>query len=234
MSNSLCRNVQFKVHHKGVLYVPPGERAATPGERTVVPLHSTRTHTLCLTLPTSNAGGNVQPRKQIAVPQHSTHTHTHLIPPSPPPLQVEKCSHKEALLVLHSSAQTAALQSASLTPPASSLSHATVNSTAAHVPLPPGHVSLLKRLQLPSTTWVSTKDTGMVRVGQNHIHKYILLFIFIFIRFVYTVYVRYFWQGDHPIYGHIWRIHTVLANPRHSGLRVHTGYRYHCVLRRCR
>jgi hypothetical protein len=38
------------------------------------------------------------------------------------------------------------------------------------------------------------------RVGQNHI---------------YTVYIRYFWQGNHQIYGHIRRICTVLANPRH-------------------
>jgi len=36
------------------------------------------------------------------------------------------------------------------------------------------------------------------RVGQNHIH---------------TVYIRYFWQGNHQIYGHIRCIYTVLANP---------------------
>ena len=36
------------------------------------------------------------------------------------------------------------------------------------------------------------------RVGQNHI---------------YTVNIRYFWQGNHQIYGHIRCIHTVLANP---------------------
>jgi len=40
----------------------------------------------------------------------------------------------------------------------------------------------------------------MCRVGQNHI---------------YTVYIRYFWQGKHQIYGHIWCIYTVLANPTH-------------------
>ena len=38
----------------------------------------------------------------------------------------------------------------------------------------------------------------MYRVGQNHI---------------YTVYIRYFWQGNHQIYGHIRCIYTVLANP---------------------
>jgi len=36
------------------------------------------------------------------------------------------------------------------------------------------------------------------RVGQNHI---------------YTVYIRYFWLGNHQIYGHIRCIYTVLANP---------------------
>ena len=30
---------------------------------------------------------------------------------------------------------------------------------------------------------------------------------------IYTVYVRYFWQEIHQIYGHIRCIHTVLANP---------------------
>jgi len=38
----------------------------------------------------------------------------------------------------------------------------------------------------------------MCRVGQNHI---------------YTVYIRYFWQGNHQIYGHIRCIYTGLANP---------------------
>jgi hypothetical protein len=41
----------------------------------------------------------------------------------------------------------------------------------------------------------------MIRVGQNYI---------------YTVYTRYFWQGNHQIYGHIRCIHTVLANPNHD------------------
>ena len=41
----------------------------------------------------------------------------------------------------------------------------------------------------------------MRRVGQNHI---------------YTVYIRYFWQGNHRIYGHIWCIYTVLANPTNA------------------
>jgi hypothetical protein len=36
------------------------------------------------------------------------------------------------------------------------------------------------------------------RVGQNHL---------------YTVYIRYFWQGNHQIYGNIRCIYTVLANP---------------------
>ena len=41
---------------------------------------------------------------------------------------------------------------------------------------------------------------NMCRVGQNHI---------------YSVYIRYFWQGFHQMYGHIRRIYMVLANPIH-------------------
>jgi len=40
--------------------------------------------------------------------------------------------------------------------------------------------------------------TIVVRVDQNHI---------------YTMYIRYYWQGNHQIYGHIRCIYTVLANP---------------------
>jgi len=39
------------------------------------------------------------------------------------------------------------------------------------------------------------------RVGQNHI---------------YTLYIRYVWQGNHQIYGHIRCVNTILANPIHS------------------
>jgi len=42
----------------------------------------------------------------------------------------------------------------------------------------------------------------MSRVGQNN---------------KYTVYIRYFWQGNHQIYGHIRCIYTVLANPIYIG-----------------
>jgi hypothetical protein len=45
----------------------------------------------------------------------------------------------------------------------------------------------------------------MSRVGQNHI---------------YTVFIRYFWQGNHQIYGHIRCIYTVLANPNDEGWPV--------------
>jgi hypothetical protein len=41
----------------------------------------------------------------------------------------------------------------------------------------------------------------ITRVGQNHI---------------YTVCIRYFWQGNHQIYGHIRCLYTVLANPNHN------------------
>jgi len=30
---------------------------------------------------------------------------------------------------------------------------------------------------------------------------------------MYSVYIRYFWQGNNRIYGHIWCMYTVLANP---------------------
>jgi hypothetical protein len=33
--------------------------------------------------------------------------------------------------------------------------------------------------------------------------------------YIYTVYLRYFWQGSHQIYGHTRSIDTVLASPRH-------------------
>jgi hypothetical protein len=41
----------------------------------------------------------------------------------------------------------------------------------------------------------------MIRVGQNHI---------------YMVNIRYFWQGNYQIYGHIRCIYMVLANPRYD------------------
>ena len=38
-----------------------------------------------------------------------------------------------------------------------------------------------------------------------------------------SVYIRYFLQGSHQIYGRIQRIHTVLANPMtHEALLNHT------------
>jgi len=56
----------------------------------------------------------------------------------------------------------------------------------------------------------------MFRVGQNHI---------------YTVYMRYFWQGNHQIYGYIRCIYTVLANPTHVHMCLQENtYK----IRRCR
>ena len=49
---------------------------------------------------------------------------------------------------------------------------------------------------------------AICRVGQDH------TFIGI------TVYVRYFWQGNHHTYGHIRCVYTVLANPSHMGSAV--------------
>ena len=50
----------------------------------------------------------------------------------------------------------------------------------------------------------------ILRVGQNHI---------------YTVCIRYFWQGFHHIYGHIRCIYTVLANPTHAQYKVYKIYK---------
>ena len=38
------------------------------------------------------------------------------------------------------------------------------------------------------------------------------------IRCVFTVFLWYFWQGNHHIYGHIRCIYAVLANPKHAGM----------------
>ena len=58
-------------------------------------------------------------------------------------------------------------------------------------------------------------DCATVRVGQNHIYIYIYIYIYILCNYgifvreitVYTVvygaYTRYFWQGNHQIYGHL-------------------------------
>jgi len=63
-------------------------------------------------------------------------------------------------------------------------------------------------LQTSSGSSAPPSHTGMcisppeliLRVGQDHI---------------YTVYIRYFWQGNHQICGHIRCICTVLADPTH-------------------
>ena len=55
------------------------------------------------------------------------------------------------------------------------------------------------------------------RVGQNHI---------------YTVYIRYSWQGNHQIYGHIRCIYTVLADPTNLlcvGQRQCQASTYRCI-----
>jgi len=59
------------------------------------------------------------------------------------------------------------------------------------------------------------------RVGQNHI---------------YMVYIRYFWQGNHQIYGHIRCIYTVLANPTHSQCNKEdlSALLVRCFTKRCR
>ena len=59
---------------------------------------------------------------------------------------------------------------------------------------------LEKYLGQTSFTTLSVELFGwcMSRVGQNY---------------MYTVEIRYLWQGNHQIYGHIRCIHTVLTNP---------------------
>jgi hypothetical protein len=47
----------------------------------------------------------------------------------------------------------------------------------------------------------------MYRLGQNYIY-------------IYTVYILYFWQGDHQVYGHIQCICTVLANLMYLSINV--------------
>jgi hypothetical protein len=74
-----------------------------------------------------------------------------------------------------------------------------------------------------SSTWSS-----LARVGQNHIYgAYTVLLAgrSPYIRsytlhiygsgqpYIYAVHIRYFWQGNHHIYGHIRCRYTVLANP---------------------
>ena len=51
---------------------------------------------------------------------------------------------------------------------------------------------------LMATINFANLECTVCRVGQNYI---------------YTVHIRYFWQGNHQIYGHIRCIYTVLANP---------------------
>jgi hypothetical protein len=73
-----------------------------------------------------------------------------------------------------------------------------------------------------SLTWLLSQDCCvnnlaccLYRVGQNHIH---------------TVYIRCFWQGNHPIYGHIRCIYTVLANPMLTASR---RFRSKCCITHC-
>jgi len=59
-------------------------------------------------------------------------------------------------------------------------------------------VQVLRSTSVRHTALSSPNKSPICRVGQNHI---------------YTVHIRYLWQGNHQIYGHIRCIYTVLANP---------------------
>ena len=50
--------------------------------------------------------------------------------------------------------------------------------------------------------------------------------------YIYTVYVRFFWQGNHQIYGHIRCVYTVLANPTHTAslCTAYKSHGYHVLL----
>jgi hypothetical protein len=61
-------------------------------------------------------------------------------------------------------------------------------------------VACVRRRGLCIVYFVICATLHICRVGQNHI---------------YTVYVLYFWQGNHQIYGHIRCKFTVLASPTH-------------------
>jgi len=56
---------------------------------------------------------------------------------------------------------------------------------------------------------------GSYRVLANPTHASCFASCLGLARTIYTVYIRYFWQGNHRIYGHIRCIYTVLANPSH-------------------
>jgi hypothetical protein len=62
--------------------------------------------------------------------------------------------------------------------------------------------SILLSLCIPARAALLSGDLFLpsLALAQNHI---------------YTVYIRYFLQGNHQIYGHIRCIYTVLANPNH-------------------
>jgi len=62
------------------------------------------------------------------------------------------------------------------------------------------HANTLEHIQI-TRAQESMISSLIRRVGQNHI---------------YTVYIQYFWQGNHQICGHIRRIYTVLANPAYT------------------
>ena len=67
---------------------------------------------------------------------------------------------------------------------------------------------------LPAQSWetYASRWWQTHSVGQNHI---------------YTVYIRYFWQGNHQLYGHTRCIYSVLANPTHTNTQIHLHIHMH-------
>ena len=78
----------------------------------------------------------------------------------------------------------------------------TLNFKLCHSCPPRAHIGLARTVH---TKIRRIQIRHITRVGQNHI---------------YTVYIRYFWLGDHQIYGHIRCLHTVPANPTYTRICI--------------
>ena len=90
----------------------------------------------------------------------------------------------------------------------------------------------MHRREAPSNGQPAVEHT--CGVGQKHmLCIYIGLARTIYI-YIYTLYIRYFWLGNHQIYGVYLRIYTVLANPtvflagKSPKVRPFTVYLYGC------
>ena len=60
---------------------------------------------------------------------------------------------------------------------------------------------------------LTSQGSGMLRFWQGHCGIYPRVVSRVGQNHKYTVHIRYFWQGNHQIYGHVRCIYTVMANP---------------------